>query len=84
YLYEAGRFKTGDYETDGDFIFGAIGAGKLAYTIVNLTKALYKGQVLIEAKPSLFGLAFDAAPDQAGIGKLRYWRDEVDLKERKP
>lgn len=84
YLYEAGRFKTGDYETDGDFVFGAIGAGKLAYTIVNLTKALYKGQVLIEAKPSLFGLAFDSAPDQAGIGKLRYWRDEVDLKERKP
>ncbi len=84
YTYDAGRLKVGDFETDGDFVFGRLGAGKLAYTIVNLTKAVYKDAVLVEVKPSLFGLAFDAAPDQAGSGKLRYWRDEVEGKGRRP
>lgn len=30
-------------------------------------------------KSSYFGLAFDGSPDKTGIGKLRYWRDEVEL-----
>jgi hypothetical protein len=53
---------------------------KLSYTIVNLTKALYKNNLLIESKPWLSGLAFDGSPDSAERGKLRYWRDEVGLK----
>jgi hypothetical protein len=36
---------------------------------------------LIEAKPSLFGLAFDGSADGPGIGKLRYWRDEIEIKK---
>jgi len=46
-----------------------------------LTKAFFRSHVLVEAKPSFFGLAFDASPDGAGTGKLRYWRDEVELKQ---
>jgi hypothetical protein len=88
YTYEAGRIRFGEFETNGDFLFasenktkGRAAAARLSYTIVNLTKAMYRSQVLFEAKPSLFGLAFDASPDGPGIGKLRYWRDEVEIKK---
>ncbi|MBN2206727.1 MAG: hypothetical protein JW742_04930, partial [Candidatus Aminicenantes bacterium] len=84
YVYEAGRVRVGDFETDGDLIFATTAGASLAYTVVNLTKAVFKGNVLIEAPPSTFGLAFDASPDQAGVGKLRYWRDETPVPGRRP
>lgn len=77
YTYEAGKVCFGDIETNGDFVFAALEGSQLNYTIVNLTKALYKGQPLIEVKEGFFGLAFDASPDQGGRGKLRYWRDSA-------
>ncbi|MGB2764241.1 MAG: hypothetical protein WBC02_05155 [Candidatus Aminicenantaceae bacterium] len=81
YTYESGKINYGDFETNGDFIFACQQGAKLNYTIVNLTKALFQGKVLVETKPSLFGLAFDASPDNAGVGKLRYWRDEVQVRK---
>jgi len=87
--YEAGRIRLGEFETDGDLLFAALdgrgsGAGQssLRYTIVNLTKALFRNEMLVEAKPSNFGLRFDGSPDGPGVGKLRYWRDEVSVKAR--
>lgn len=87
YTYEKGRIRCGDFETNGDFLMATLtqsgpekGSGRLSYTIVNLTKAQFRGQVLVEAKPSFFGLAFDGSPDGPGIGKLRYWRDELEIK----
>jgi len=89
YTYEAGRIRLGEFETDGDLLFAALdgrgpGAGQssLRYTIVNLTKALFRNETLVEAKPSNFGLRFDGSPDGPGVGKLRYWRDEVGVKAR--
>jgi len=82
YTYESGKIKFGDFETNGDFVFASLRGTKLSYTIVNLTKALFQNKLLIEAKPSLYGLAFDASPDKAGIGKLRYWKDEVDIEKK--
>ena len=88
YIYEAGRVGFGDLETDGDLVVaalpvagGKLSEGRLSYTIVNLTKAVFRDRVLIEARPSQFGLAFNGSPDGPGIGKLRYWRDEVKIKE---
>jgi hypothetical protein len=88
YTYEAGKIRLGEFETDGDFFFSSLSdergnpSGKtLSYTIVNLTKALFRDRALVEAKPSLFGLAFDGSPDGPGVGKLRYWRDRVDLEK---
>lgn len=90
YTYNAGKIRFGELETNGDFLFasttkikGRPDAARLAYTIVNLSKALYGSQVLFEAKPSVFGLAFDGSPDSPGVGKLRYWRDEVEIKEER-
>lgn len=86
YTYEAGRIRCGEFETNGDLLVATLeesqtgpGGLKLKYTVVNLTMALFRHQILVEAKPSLFGLAFDASPDGAGIGKLRYWRDDVKV-----
>ena len=79
YTYEAGKIGYGDFETNGDFLFASVEGEKLAYTIVNLTKAFFKEKALFEAKSSFYGLAFDASPDKGGLGKLRYWRDEIQL-----
>ncbi|MCJ7611444.1 MAG: hypothetical protein MUP19_04210 [Candidatus Aminicenantes bacterium] len=64
----------GGFETNGDFLFGRVEGSGLSYSIVNLTKALFDGQTLFEARPTTFGLTFDGSPDGPGIGKLRYWR----------
>ncbi len=88
YTYEAGKIRLGELETDGDFLFASVSnikerpeASMLSYTIVNLTKAVCGSRVLFEAKPSVFGLAFDGSPDSPGVSKVRYWRDEVEIKE---
>jgi hypothetical protein len=80
YTYENGRIKFGDFESNGDFLFAALEGARLSYTIVNLTKALYKDRVLVESKPWQSGLAFDGTPDASDRGKLRYWRDDIVLK----
>lgn len=82
YTYESGKISYEDIETNGDFVFAALRGTTLGYTIVNLTKAIFKDKILVEAKPWQSGLAFDGSPDQAEIGKLRYWRDEADLKKK--
>ncbi|MBA7642436.1 hypothetical protein ES703_50129 [subsurface metagenome] len=82
YTYESGKMNYGDIETNGDFVFASLQGTTLDYTIVNLTKAMYKGKVLIEAKSGFFGLAFDGSPETTGVGKLRYWRDKVELRKK--
>jgi hypothetical protein len=79
YTYEAGKIYFDDFETNGDFLFATQKDSKLAFTIVNLTKAYFKDFPLFEAKASFFGLAFDASPYSGGLGKIRYWRDEVSI-----
>lgn len=80
YTYESGKIKYGEIETNGDFFFTSKKDNKLSYTVVNFTKAFYMDKVLIEQKPNYFGLAFDGSSDESGIGKARYWRDEIQLK----
>ena len=79
YTYDSGKVRFGKYETNGDFLFASRRGRRLDYTIVNLTKALYGKQVLFEAKPSFFGLAFDASPESSGVGKVRYWRESAKI-----
>jgi len=79
YTYESGRIEFAGFETDGDFLFASRRDSRLAYTIVNLTRALFEGRPLCEAGTSYYGLAFDGSPDRGGRGRLRYWRDEADL-----
>jgi hypothetical protein len=88
YVYEAGKIGWGEFETDGDLLVaslpltgGRASGSRLKYAVVNLTKAVFQGNVLIESKPYHYGLAFDGSPDGPGFGKLRYWRDEIEIKE---
>jgi len=80
YTYESGRIQYGDWETNGDFLFAIEEGKKLSYTAVNLTKIKFRDHWLLDPKPAQFGLAFDGSPDAPGVGKLRYWRDVVEIK----
>ena len=79
YTYEAGRLRFDEIETNGDFVFVSREGDELSYTITNLTKATYGEQVLYEGPVSYFHLAFDGSPDASGVGKMRYWRGQVEL-----
>jgi hypothetical protein len=79
YTWEAGRVKYEDVETNSDFFFTDQKGKQLSFTVVNLTKALYKGQVLFEQPSSYFGLNFDGSPDASRTGKARLWRDNIKL-----
>lgn len=80
YTYESGRISFGDFESNGDFFFTILEEDSLKFTVVNVSKAVYKDTVLYELAPSRYGLAFDGSPDAPGVGKARYWRDEIILK----
>ena len=82
YTYESGRIQFGPIETNGDFLFASEQNNELNYTIVNLTKALYADQMLVEVKPDRSGLTFDGSGDKPGKLKLRYWRDSIKLKKQ--
>jgi hypothetical protein len=82
YTYKEGKINFGDFETNGDLLFASIEDSKLSFTIVNLTRAFFKNKLLVEAKSSYYGLAFDASPDKGGLGKLRYWKDSVNITDR--
>jgi hypothetical protein len=79
YTYDAGRVRFDKIETNGDFVFASLIDGELSYTITNLTKATYEEQILYEGRPSYFYLAFDGSRDASGIGKMRYWRGQVQV-----
>jgi len=80
YTYESGRIQYGELETNGDFFITKRRDGNLAFTIVNLTRAVYDKQILFDQLPGFFGLAFDGSSDEKGVGKARYWRDAVRLR----
>ena len=77
YTYESGKITYDKLETNGDFFYTCIDEDKLNLTVVNLSKVVFDNQVIFSQKPSLFGLAFDGSSDQSGIGKTRYWREEI-------
>ena len=82
YTYEKGRIAYGPLETDGDFVFTSQDAGTLNYTVVNMTRAQYDGQVLFQSGQAYHGLQFDGTSDPGGIDKVRYWRDSVRVAPR--
>jgi hypothetical protein len=79
YTYESGKITYGPLETNGDFFYTERKGNWLNYTVVNLSKAVYKDVILFEQKSGYFGLAFDGSADVSGVAKARYWRDKVEL-----
>ncbi|MCD6333001.1 MAG: hypothetical protein J7L89_06985 [Bacteroidales bacterium] len=80
YTWEAGRIRYGDIETNADFFFTDRTGNQLSYTMVNLTRATWKNQVLYQQPSSFYGLNFDGRPDQPGVGKARLCRETRKLK----
>ncbi|MEE4312582.1 MAG: hypothetical protein V2J62_12035, partial [candidate division KSB1 bacterium] len=81
YTYESGRIQFEAFESNGDFFYLNRNGNKLSYTAVNISKAKYGDKVLFEQMPAQYGLRFDGAMEAPGVGKARYWRDEINLKK---
>jgi hypothetical protein len=66
-------------ESNGDFVFYTLKGDTLVYTVVNLTKAVFKNRVLINPKPSFFAwhsmgaLRIKRESEKYAIGVTRFF-----------
>jgi hypothetical protein len=79
YLYDLGKVKYGDLETDAHFLFATVDKNTVSYSASNVLKVIYNGKPLMEALPNTHGLQLDGAPDRVGFVKWRYWEDAVSV-----
>jgi len=77
YTWETGKVRYGEYETDANNLF-VVESDKTHYAIVGATKITHKGNVLHEQKSRTFKFSMDGSPDKPGVGKLRFWEEEVE------
>ena len=80
YLYELGKVKYGEFETDAYFLFATVEQNTVRYSASNVLKVIYNGKVLMEALPNTHGLQLDGAPERVGFTKWRYWEDTVPIR----
>ena len=80
YLYDLGKIKYGDFETDAHFLFATADKNTVNYSASNVLKVIYNGKALMEALPNTHGLQLDGAPDRVGFTKWRYWEDAVPIR----
>ena len=80
YLYDLGKVRYGDFETDAHYFVGSLGGGTVHYSAANVLKVVYRGRVLMEALPNTHALQLDGGPDNhIGYSKWRVWQDSVSL-----
>ena len=83
YLYDAGRVRFGDFETDAHFLYAEETPDSIRYSASNMLKVVYRGKALMEALPNTHGLQPDGGPDNhVGYSKWRYWEEAFSLKEK--
>jgi hypothetical protein len=80
YQYELGKVKYGEFETDASYLFATRNGNALRYGAATMTKIKFGQQMLMEAKPSTFGLQLDGAGSRAGLSKWRFWEDEITVR----
>ncbi len=80
YLYELGKVKYGEFETDTSYLFAARTGNQLRYGAATMTKILFGSQAIMEAMPSTFGLQLDGTGSRAGFSKWRFWEDEITVR----
>jgi hypothetical protein len=81
YVYDLGRVRCGELETDASYVFTKQDGDRVRYSAATFTKLLYRGQALVEALPTTFALQLDGAPPRVGLPKWRFWEDEVAIRE---
>ena len=80
YLYDLGRVRCGELETDASYAFTKRSGNQIRYSAATFTKLSYRGQTLIEAEPTTFPLQLDGAPPRVSLPKWRLWEDEIKVK----
>lgn len=80
YLYDLGKVKYGDFETDADFLFATIASKQVQWSASNVLRVLHKGTTLMEALPNTHGLQLDGTSERVGFVKWRYWEDSHALR----
>jgi len=79
YLYDLGKIRYRDFETDAHFFFATVERNNVRFSASNVLKVRYKGKALMEALPNTHGLQLDGAPPRIGYVKWRYWEDAVSV-----
>lgn len=80
YLYDLGKVRFGDFETDAHFFYAEARPDSLRYSASNVLKVVAGGNVLLEALPNTHGLQPDGGPaDHVGYSKWRYWEDTLPI-----
>ena len=80
YLYDLGKVRFADFETDAHFFYAEAGPDSLRYSASNVLKLVAGGRVLLEALPNTHGLQPDGGPaDHVGFSKWRYWEDTLPI-----
>jgi hypothetical protein len=73
YLYELGKVRYGDIETDAHYFFATLGKDSLSYSAANVLKFMYRADTLMQALPNTHGLQLDGSADRVGYTKWRSW-----------
>ncbi len=80
YLYDLGRVRFGDFETDAHFLYAEVGPAQIRFSASNVLKVIHRGSILMQALPNTHGLQPDGGPDNhVGFSKWRYWEDTLSL-----
>ncbi len=75
YLYDLGKVRYGDFETDAHFLYATVDKESVHYSVTNVLKVLYRDRVLMQALPNTHGLQLDGGPDRTGYSKWRCWEE---------
>jgi len=81
YVYQLGKVKYGDFETDASYLFAKTRNGEIAYSAATMTRVLYRDQILMEALPNTFGLQLDSTPPRTSQTQWRFWEGSIKLKQ---
>lgn len=80
YLWDLGKVRFGDFETDAQFMYASVGPDSVRYSASNVLKVIYGGDVLMQALPNTHALQLDGGPDsRVGYSKWRYWEDVLPV-----
>ncbi|MBI4418151.1 MAG: hypothetical protein HY563_05195, partial [Ignavibacteriales bacterium] len=80
YLYDLGKVRYGDFETDADFLYATGRKTSVQYSASNVLRVVYKGKTLMEALPNTHGLQLDGTSERVGYVKWRFWEDIHSLR----
>jgi hypothetical protein len=78
YLYDLGKVRFGEFETDAHFMFASVGGDSVTFSASNVLNVLYRGKPLMKALPNTHSLQLDGGPDDhVGYSKWRCWEETV-------